>query len=401
MLKKISYILIVILALTILSGCSAEEENYWPRVRILESTETFEFDLPNYTYFYIGAGDFPFEEHYLRVLNGWTAEIEKTLEFNRYQWVLSQQTVGDYHVIQVNDVNLPSSFEFLILDKSFNIIESFTIYQAEDGVLFSMLFNTGWFGERPIVKNETGEWLVYLVSHNTALGFSRFYTYNLNNRELTPIFEIDIPALGTMGSDLHLISGTNQLAFTIFYSDWVEERIVNDIEYWILDLETFEAELVFQTDGFNEPGVTVIGEYLVISNRLGGDLTEVEVIFIHSLTRDMHVISLEGYQWINPISTEDSQLLFTANFNWDWPGLTVQVRLYDIETAEVIFEYEFIDENTLTSDETLWQVEFLNIEKDIYMIRARIVREPAGANMMPAGSRLEQIFIEIRETDDE
>lgn len=77
------------------------------------------------------------------------------------------------------------------------------------------------------------------------------------------------------------------------------------------------------------------------------------------------------------------------------------MRLYNAGTAEIEFEYLLIKKNSMEEGESLFNVDFLNLDENIYLIRAHIAVGLSESNFVGISRRFEYIVVEIEGYDDE
>jgi len=400
MFKKVSSALILAL---LLIGCSEDHSEQIVtaegiEIRVIESFEELNLD-PLY---HISG----FNLSMLHSSNRLTGEIRATFELEApYEIIWKMQIIDNYYVAEVwsgdeaedllpGQTPQPIVIEFLIFNESLDVVETFRITE-EDERIFSLI---SWNWNKQLAS-QNGEWLVYFSHINWAFGSTvmEFYAYNFHTQELTLMSEIE--GSNFVVGDLHMMSSINQLAFILQH--WVGE-IPSHVELGFIDLGTFETNIVYSTDIFNSAMMDVFGEYLVVfENWPDEDTLESEVILIHSLTGEIRNIPLSGYRTVWPSLTTDSQLMFTSLTDWSNPERpTSRARLYDTQTADVVFEYMLIDENTLNENEGIIGFDFYNIDENIYIISAEI-GEYDNRGWELERIRTEYMIIEIVVIDDE
>jgi len=380
MLKKMISLFILVLVLVFLGGCGNDS---LLEVRIIEDHQALGLEIPQFPRI---DWNFGVDGFLIEVLNGSTGEVEQTIEFSDYKRFGSLEVNGNYHILrtwQMDEEYQSFISEFLIFDKNFNLVESFRIDQ--NSVAYSKSI-----GSNPQLSlNETGDWLIYLwESASDFAGPSHIYTYNFNNHELISVTEVE-----SLFNSLYLIESSYKLAFTVthgFGGDWFK-----DVEFRFIDLETFEEEIVFQIEDISHPQVSAVGKFLLADIIANNGVRE--AVLIHSQTNEVSRIpfgyedSLHG----NPDLTMDGELMFIFQHEFrgrELSDIVSWIRLHDTNNGEVVFEYQLINENTLAIGEVVVDIEFLNIDEDIYLIRAIIFEEEV------TGSGYEIVFeiVDIR-----
>jgi len=394
MLKKMNLLFTLVPILIFLGGCGNDSS---VEIRIIEDYQALGLEIPPHPHFdwVFGRGGFS-----IQVLNGSTGEVEQLIEFSDDKQFESLQVSSNYHILrtwQMDEENQSFISEFFIFDKNFNLVESFMIDQNSVAYTKSIGFNP------QLVMNETGDWLIYVwESAGDFDGLSQIYTYNFNNHELISVAEVE-----SLFNSLYLIQSSNKLAFTVghgFGRDWLER-----VEIHFLDLETLEEEIVFQVENVDHPQISAVGEFLFADITSANE--DREAVLLHSQTNEVRRIpfgyedSLHG----NPDLTLDGDLMFIFQHEFkgrEFSDVVSWIRLYDTNNAEVVFEYQLINEDTLAIGEAVADIEFLNIAKDIYLIRARIFMEEVTRSdneiiFEVADIRFEYIVIEIVRDYDE
>jgi len=384
-----------------LLGCSDDQNEQISivegiEIRIIKDFEEIELEsLYRTTY--------AFDSRSITLSNILTEEIRVSFEFEVHQYLgYSLQMLDNYYILElfIGDEaqiasgvisDMPFAIEFYILDESLNVVETFNVTE-EDGMIFSWLLQS--HGRQLSLKND--EWLVYIMHHNWSLGYTvlEFYTYNLHTRELTLMAEIEDSNF--TGGSLQLISATNQLAFMLTH--FIGE-MVSHVELGLMDLDTFETNIIYSTDDFNSAMMDVFGEYLVVFESWADEETlESEVVLIHSLTGEVRNVLLIDYRTVWPSLTADGQFVFIGRTDWESPDRSTRVRLYDTQTGVVVFEHMLIDR--LNENEGFMWLEFHNIDENIYSISVDIW-EYDDRGWLAERSRIEYIVIEFLVTDDE
>lgn len=400
MLKKMGYTLILALLLV---GCSNEHKEPNEQIATITTADGIEIRLiENFEDLNLESPYHIFADSMSTIYlsNRITGEIKTVFEVESYQNIFNLQALDNYYVITVwsgdevdiavaGSVSEPFAVEFLVFNKDLNIIDSYRLTQEDDEPIFSML---PW--DTQLAKQD-GEWFIYFWRSNWSFDFTELLVYNLNTQDLSSIVEID-------GSNFvitsNMIPSTNQLAFTSTYFDG---ESVSYVEVGWIDLDTFEINIAYSTDVFNSPMSDVFGEYLVVfDNWIEGDKLESEAVILHLLTGEVRKIPLEGYQTVWPTLTVDGEIMFTSLTDWTDPNQSTRVRLYNIQTTDVVFEYMLIDEETLSENEALFSLEFFNIDEHIYMIKADI-GEVNEMGHSVGSIRSEYLIIEILVIDNE
>ena len=422
MLKKVNFVLIAVLAFVLLVGCHEEESSLDPgiNVRIIEGFDVHGSEILPYFRSIRGIWG---EGSYIQVLNGLTGEIENIIEFNEYRrfhnWHFPQP-YGDYYIVLISlfdgyepDTAQQIDIEYYIFDQEFNLVEEFTITPWSEAWL-----RVGSPMPQTMRQNEAGEWLGYTINLDGEIS-----TYNFHTNDIIQIAHLnDFSFLW----DLFLMPDVNKLAFML--ADEFGFYEPTHVEFGFMDLDKHEITMVHEAESIMPPHqflsfqpIAPRGE-VWLHNLSGFDTQEREVLTIDSLTGEVRTFPIreddftwrgdESYfRWISDASiTRDGKwLLMQASEEgelvegWCMSNTTKQIRLYDVETGDVIFEHLLIDEDTLSLGEWLSSdASIIQLEENIYLIRQSISTGLTEETFFaPTGIRFEYIVIEIVVNDDE
>jgi len=340
-----------------------------------------------------------------------TGELENTTEFNVQEGSCVLHAYRDYYIIVVNrfgDLFIPN--EYLILDQDFNLLEEFKFSRADALDIFS---RRGFSPPQIIGQNEAGEWLGYVVSSDGEI-----YTYNFHTHEI-----VQIAHLNGFQWEVFLMPDVNKLAFMLMNDfDWQDGIISERIEFGFINLDTLEITMMYETEHIRDLyyidyplNPVPMGEFLLVTR---GAQQEREALMIYPLTGEVQTITIreddfswrgdENYaRWFHDASTTlDGRLLLMQAIelggiieDWCWSDMTSQIRLYDSQTAELIFEYLLIDEDTLKLGESLAShANIIQLEENIYLIRQTIgTGRTIEQSIVATDIRFEYIVIEIIE----
>ena len=236
----------------------------------------------------------------------------------------------------ITDLDIPYlELSLFILDDMLNIIEEIEITD-------SALIMTNHIAA---VSYEQDRLLIYYPD------WQCIYVYNVNEQVSTRVV--------SMEEDIFLnqvrVISANELAFTARGFD-------DDVNFYygLINLETLEIQLFYEAH-FHQHQMIVYGYNLILT-----DDSRSEIIVLNLLTRENRIIQLDNNESQNVKLVGDGRFILTRYGRWH-PTHYSRIRLYDIETLEILLEHEITADDLGVSEEILL-LEFIEIDKGVYGI---------------------------------
>jgi len=348
--------------------------------------------------------NFDYNENKLQLFNVITGEIEAMFELSSDQFFRSMHFLENgYYMIsllQGEDVDrifhMPNYGDleyiakvFFILDNDLNIVEMLEISDIE------LIHTLTIASDRNVVLENGNDLLVYFNDAHRNI-----YSYNLRTNEKSLIYnEEELAELLDFNASIFRITPFNQIAFVSFSGNPSDS-----FYYGFINHNTQEAE-IFSTDIFKPAPITrrfdIFGEYLIMHDREHDpEVLETKVLILDLLTAESRIIQILEYSFNEPVLINDGEFLAVFKTNWNQSTFSFEesgdVRLYDTQTSEIVFEHTLVDDGVLGEDEVILGSEVFKVDEGIYVFATKTAYRCSTTSTIDWSSlRFHHITIEI------